>query len=311
MNRCVVSAACVLVLAAPAHAQHAGHGTPPATATKTPEPAPDMPANGHSPLHATDPLPAGGEFLAPPEPGNDIPPDPPADHAADALYPRAAMERARAVLEEEHGGALISQVMANELEYTGSDGGHGYRWHIEAWYGGDLNRAVFRTKAEGAGALETAEVQALYSRAVGPYADLQVGLRYDIEPHPNRTYLTIGAQALLPYWFEAEGALFVGEGGQLLGRLEGSYDLMLTQLLVLQPNAEVNLALRDDAAVSLGSGFSSAEVGLRLRYEFSREFAPYIGILWERKFGRTADLARLAGEDPEATRFVGGLRAWF
>ena len=156
-----------------------------------------------------------------------------------------------------------------------------------------------------------AEVQALYSRAVGPYTDVQVGIRHDIEPNPSRTYLAFGVESLLPYWFKANAGLFVGERGQVLGRLEGSYDFQLTQRLVLQPRAELNLAVKNDAAIGVGSGLSDAEVGLRLRYEIRREFAPYVGVSYERSFGDTADFVRAHRESAGSTRFVVGLRAWF
>lgn len=318
MNRALLFATLALGFAAPAYAQHKGDDTPPGAPPAAPSAttqAPVRPGDGHdhgeTQQQPADHSTRGGETIPPPESGNEIPPDAPADHAADVFYPKGDMERSRAILDEEHGGTLISKVMAKELEYASADGADGYRWDVEAWYGGDINRLVLKTEGEGADDLEAAEVQGLYSRAIGPYTDLQIGLRYDIEPQPNRTYLALGAEALLPYWFEADGALFIGERGQVLGRLEGSYDFMLTQRLVLQPNAELNLALKDDFATGIGSGFSDAEVGLRLRYELSREFAPYIGVLWERKFGDTADFARAAGEDPEETRFVAGLRAWF
>jgi len=326
MNRALLLATLALGLAAPAYAQHEGHGAPPSASPPVPPAAAPQgsvmpmqpqaqPAGEHDHSEAQPPkmdhAAHDDEIIAPLEVGNDIPPDVPADHAADGFYSKADMDRARAILDEEHGGTLVSKVMANELEYTSANGEEGYRWNIKAWYGGDIDRVVIKTKGEGAGDVDTAEVHALYSRAVDVYTDLQFGLRYDIEPAPNRTYLSIGAQTLLPYWFEADGALFIGERGQVLGRVEGSYDLMLTQRLVLQPNAEVDLALKDDPAVGVGSGLSKAEVGLRLRYEFSREFAPYVGVLWERKFGGTADYARADGKDAEETRFVMGLRAWF
>lgn len=326
MNRLALIGALALGVSAPAFAQHEGHGAAQKPAAPTlqpttptaPEQPPAKPADEHdpgqaqstaTPEHADHRM--GGEAMPPPEPGNDTPPDPPADHAADAFFPPADMARARAILDAEHGGARVMKFMANELEYTRSNGENGYRWDAEAWYGGDLDRLVVKTEGEGAKDLGSAEIQALYSRAVGPYTDLQLGLRHDSEPTPSRTYLAFGAQALLPYWFEAEGALFVGERGQVLGRIEGSYDFMLTQRLVLQPNAELNLALKDDPATGTGSGLSNAEVGLRLRYEFSREFAPYVGVLWERSFGDTADYARGDGERAETTSVVVGLRAWY
>ncbi|MDB5495148.1 MAG: copper resistance precursor, partial [Phenylobacterium sp.] len=126
-----------------------------------------------------------------------------------------------------------------------------------------------------------------------------------------RTYLTVGTQTLLPYWFDVEGAVFLSTKGEVLGRVEGYYDLRLTQRLVLQPRAEFNLAAQNSAETRTGSGLSDAILDLRLRYEIRHAFAPYIGVSYQRRFGRTADYARLAGQDPESTRFVVGLMAWF
>lgn len=221
------------------------------------------------------------------------------------------MNRARGLLNDEHGNVFISKIMSNVLEYQTQNGEDGYRWDAEAWFGGDIDRLVVKTEGEGARSVDNAEIQVLYSRAWDHVTDLQIGIRQDIEPNPSRTYLAAGFETLLPYWFEAEGALFVGERGQVLGRLGGSYDFQLTQRLVLQPRAELNFAVKNDSAIGLGSGLSDAELGLRLRYEIQREFAPYIGVSWERKFGDTADYARGGGERAESTSFVVGLRAWY
>lgn len=241
------------------------------------------------------------------------PPPPPADHAADHFYDPAAMAAARRIAQTEHGGARVAMVFANVLEYQArSRGGDGYRWDGEARYGGDINRLVLKSEGEGARqkGLESAEVQALYSRAIGPYFDVQAGVRQDFEPR-DRTYATVGVEGLAPRWFEVEGALFLSTKGEVLGRLEGTYDLRLTQRLILQPRAELNFAAQDTRETRTGSGLSNAELGLRLRYEIVREFAPYIGISYERKFGKTADYARAERESPEATAFVVGLRTWF
>jgi hypothetical protein len=48
-----------------------------------------------------------------------------------------------------------------------------------------------------------------------------------------------------------------------------------------------------------------------VRYEFRREFAPYVGVDWNRKFFGTADLASAAGEKSGAARLAAGLRFWF
>ena len=324
MTRMAFLAALSFGLAAPAMAQHADHVVPQTPAAKQPAtPAPQQPAMPPADHrdHDTKPVappadPHAGhameaEAVDPPDAGNDVPPDPPTDFAADAIFPSDAMARARGILANEHGGAWQSKVMANILEYQSQNGRNGYRWEGEAWFGGDLDRLVIKTEGEGSKDIGDAEVQALYSHAVGPYTDIQVGLRHDIEPNPSRTYLAFGVESLLPYWFKGNAALFVGERGQILGRLEGSYDFQLTQRLVLQPRAELNLAAKSDAAIGVGSGLSDAEVGLRLRYEIMREFAPYVGISWERSFGDTAEYARAAGDRAETTSFVVGLRAWY
>jgi copper resistance protein B len=216
------------------------------------------------------------------------------------------------MMRTEMGGTRFAKVMANIAEYQFGRHGDGYRWDGQAWYGGDINRIVLRS--EGAGSvddgLETGEVQALYSRAVSRYFDLQGGVRQDFAPR-GRTYLTVGTQGLAPYWFDVEGALFLSTKGELLARAEGTYDVRLTQRLVLQPRVELNFAAQNTPETRRGSGLSDAELGLRLRYELRREFAPYIGVSYERKTGKTADYARAAGEDPEATTLVVGVRTWF
>jgi copper resistance protein B len=116
---------------------------------------------------------------------------------------------------------------------------------------------------------------------------------------------------LAPYWFEIEGAAFVSDKGDLLGRIEGYYDQRITQRLVAQPRAEVNLSAQDMRAEGIGSGLVNAELGLRVRYEIVREFAPYVGVAWERKFGETARIARAAGEDTGGFNLVAGVRVWF
>jgi copper resistance protein B len=223
------------------------------------------------------------------------------------------MAEARRQMMFEQGGQPFYQVMFNLAEYQAREGADGFRWDGEGWFGGDINRLV--VKSEGSGAfgegVEDAEIQALYSRAIGPYFNLQAGIRYDFEPNPSRTYAAIGFEGLAPYWFEVEGALFLSDKGDVLGRLEGYYDQRITQRLILQPRAELNLAAQDVPENGIGSGLSDVELGLRLRYEISRQFAPYVGVSWDRKLGDTADFARAAGEDPSSTSFVFGIRTWF
>lgn len=154
-------------------------------------------------------------------------------------------------------------------------------------------------------------MQALWSRALDPWFNLQAGLRYDIRPQPDRGYLVVGVQGLAPYWFEVDGAIFLSERGHVSARFEGEYDLRITQRLILQPRLELDLALQNDRAIGIGAGLSSAEAGLRLRYEFVPEFAPYVGLEYERAFGNTADFRRADGEDVGGLRLVLGVRTWF
>lgn len=240
-------------------------------------------------------------------------PAPPTDHAADTLFGADRMAGSRAMLRHENGGVPAYSVIFNLAEYRVQKGRDAYRWDGEGWFGGDIDRLVVKTEGEGAirGGVESAEVQALYSRAIGPWFNLQTGIRQDFRPGPARTYATIGFEGLAPYWFEVEGALFLSDKGDLLGRLEGYYDQRITQKLILQPRVELNFAAQDVPANGIGSGLSDAELGLRLRYEIKREFAPYIGVSWERKFGDSARFARTAGDRAEATSLVIGIRAWF
>lgn len=240
-------------------------------------------------------------------------PSPPTDRAAERYYSPEAMATARAQLAREHGGGVAWKVMLDQAEVRPAAGDDGYAWEGEAWYGGDINRLVLKTEGEGAvgGDLHAAEVQALYSRAISAYFQLQAGVRHDFEPGPSRSYAVIGVEGLAPYWFELEGAAFLSTKGDVSARLEGSYDLRLTQRLILQPQAELNLAAQDVPELGLGAGFTSAELGLRLRYEFRQEFAPYVGVAYERRLGETAKFARIAGDDAEEARLVLGVRAWF
>ncbi len=235
------------------------------------------------------------------------------DYAADRYYDPQSMAQARALLKSEHGGEPVSLVAVNILELQTQNGKDGYRWDGEAWYGGDTHRAVIKFKGEGEfnGAPGDAELQALYARPIGPYFNLLAGLRYDIEPKPSRGYATVGFEGLAPYWFDVSGALFVSEKGDLHARLEGYYDLNVTQRLILQPRAEIDVAAQDVPELKTGAGITTVEAELRLRYEIQREFAPYVGVTLERKVGETATRARAAGDHVGTTRFVAGVRLLF
>ena len=247
------------------------------------------------------------------KPGNAPAPAPSTTLAASRYYGEAAMSDANRDLRREHGGMTYYQVLFNLAEYQARKGGDGYRWDGEAWIGGDINRLTLKSEGEGTFGkpLEAAEVQALYSRALDPYWNLQAGVRYDFKPNPSRTYATVGIEGLAPYWFDVEGALFLSDKGDVLARAEAWYDERVTQFFVLQPRVEVNFAAQDVRRDGIGSGLTDLELGLRLRYEKSREFAPYIGVSWERQFGDTARFTRARGDDTGGFSFVAGVRTWF
>ena len=139
-----------------------------------------------------------------------------------------------------------------------------------------------------------------------------LGVRHDTGGHgPSRTWAALGVQGLAPYMFELEATAYVGDSGRLAARFEGEYELLLSNRLILQPKLEADLYSRDDPANAIGSGLSEAEFGLRLRYEFSPRFAPYLGHVWSRKFGRTARFAEDAGFEADDQAWVAGIRIWF
>ncbi|WP_407641327.1 copper resistance protein B [Alteripontixanthobacter maritimus] len=265
----------------------------------------DHAAMGHSMWgHASDTaIPSG----PPPAAAGAGPP-----RAADAIWGAEAMRDSRKALAQENGGMKTLWFQGDRLEYRAREGRDGYLWDVQGYYGSDLDKFWFKSEGEGSFGeeIEGAEVQALYSRAIAPFFDLQTGIRQDFAPI-DRTYAVVGIQGLAPYLFEVDAAAFLSDQGDLTARIEVELDQKITQRLVLQPRAEINLAAQDVPEVGIGAGLDTIEAGLRLRYEFAREFAPYIGIEQEWKVDGSADYARMTGEDPSVTNYVVGLRFWF
>jgi copper resistance protein B len=213
------------------------------------------------------------------------------------------------------GGAddpLLYKVMIDKLELRNTSGPNALVLDADAWVGYDLDKFWIKTEVERvSGNTEEAEVQFLYSRAIAPFWDFQAGWRHDIKPKPTRDYLALGFRGLSPYQFEVDAGLYIGESGQVNVRLNAEYEYLFTQKWILSPEIEVIVFSEDDAQLGIGSGLSDMELGLRLRYEVRREFAPYIGVNWTKKFGQTADFAKAGGDDASDVRIVAGLRIWF
>ena len=323
-----------LLLATPAFAQsgHQGHDMPAEKAEPdTPPPATDphaehdigatkaQPVAEERAAEAVDPH-AGHDMSSMPnemppsdEVGNAPAPAPPEDHAADAIFGADIMAKSRKELAYEVGGMGYSLVTIDLLEVGFQRGEESYRFEGEAFTGGNINR--FGVKFEGEGAfgerIDDLELQALYSRAIAPYWNLQAGVRYDIKPDPSRTYLVGGVEGIAPYWFKVNAAGFVSNKGEVRARVEASYDQRITQSLILQPRIEANIAFQDIRALGVGSGLTDFEAGLRLRYEIEQEIAPYLGVEWRKQIGATARFSRVSGDDPETISFVAGIRIWF
>lgn len=231
------------------------------------------------------------------------------EHAADAIWGAGTMAYARHAVHAEHGDFRGHKLLLDRLEYRATNGRNGYAWEGEAWFGGDYDKLWLKTEGEGefGQRLGHAEAQALVSRAIDPWFNLQAGVRQDFSAGPDRTHLALGIQGLAPYWFEIDAAAFLSTKGELTARIEGEYDQRITSRLILQPRVELNLAAQDVPELRVGAGLSSIEAGLRLRYEFVPEFAPYLGVQHERPMGRTRNLT----DDTGGWSFVAGVRAWF
>lgn len=232
--------------------------------------------------------------------------------AADAFVGADEMAASRAAVTKEVSGTPVFWFQGDRLEYRARQGRDGYLWDVQGYYGGDYNKFWFRSEGEGGvgSKVERAEVQGLFSKAIAPFFDLQAGVRQDLTG-PERTHAVVSVQGLVPYEFEVIAAAFLSNKGDLTSRIEAELDQRITQRLILQPRAEINLAAQDIPELGIGAGIDKIEAGLRLRYELVREFAPYIGINQEWKVGGSRDFARTAGEAPSVTNYIVGVRFWF
>jgi copper resistance protein B len=211
-----------------------------------------------------------------------------------------------------HDDSIQTYVLFDQLEAWNADEGNGLAWEALGWLGTDLNRLWLRSEGDRVDdTTEAADLEVLYGRSVARWWDVVAGVRYDFGEGPSQTFAAIGVTGLAPYKFDVEATAYIGESGQTAVRFDAEYDTLLTNRLILQWLVEADLYGKDDARRGIGSGLSTVEAGLRLRYEFTRKFAPYVGVVWERAYGSTADFRREQGEEIDDTRFVVGLRIWF
>jgi copper resistance protein B len=235
-----------------------------------------------------------------------VPPDPPQHVMSDMPY------RQMAAMMQMDDTARTAMVLFDQLEWRNAAAGSAAVWDAEGWYGGDYNKIWLRTEGERVGGTtQGARADLLWDRIFARWWSIQAGVRQDFGQGPARTWAAIGVQGLAPYWFDTEATFYVADQGRTALRLKMEYELLFTQRLILQAEGEANLYGKSDPARELGSGLSDLEIGLRLRYEVRRQFAPYVGVVWSRQFGGTADQVRASGGDVSEVQFVAGLRAWF
>lgn len=307
---------------APAWAQHHAHPAPPATqpaqtgghaqhesqqATPNAEPSRDHQAMDHSKMEhgAMDHSKMDHASM-----GHGM------DEPIEAIAPVTDADRAAAFPELARGMAHAAEsnwyLLFDRLEAVDLDHGTGEAWEAQAWFGSDLNRLWLRSEGERErGHTESANLEALYGRSISPWWDVVAGVKHDFKPGDSQTWAAFGVQGLSPYKFEVSATAYLGESGRTAANIEAEYELLLTNRLILQPLVELDFHGKDDPRRGVGSGLSTGEAGLRMRYEFTRRFAPYVGVVYERAFGGTADLRRDEGEDVDDTRFVAGVRVWF
>ena len=239
--------------------------------------------------------------------GGPVPADARDPHAFSDGYGFGPIPRLRLADEHNFGSLLFDR-----LESVRTSDNTSTVYDLQAWYGRDYDRAVFKAEGEVEnGTLEEASTELLWGHALTAFWDTQLGVRHDSGEGPNRNWLAIGFQGLAPYWFEVDIMAYVGEEGRSALSLEAEYELLLTQKLIVQPRIEAEIYGKEDVDRGIGSGLSELAVGVRLRYEIRRELAPYIGIEWVSRYGESADIARAAGLDTRETQVVAGVRFWF
>ncbi len=233
-----------------------------------------------------------------------VPPAPPAnplhDMSEERMIELMAMD----------DNAAHSLILFDELEWRSHSGGT-QAAELQAWYGTDYHKLWFDAEAERVDDATDARVELKWDRIIARWWSLQAGVRHDVGRGPARTWAVIAVQGLAPGFLEVNASLYLSDEGRTAVRVSGEYDWLLTQRLILQPTLELDAYGEDDAQNGIGSGISTVEAGVRLRYEFRREIAPYVGVVWERAFGRTADLSRAQGERASELSGVLGVRIWF
>jgi len=235
------------------------------------------------------------------------------DHSAHEAPPAAPPTSAMDSSMNDHmdDDPLSYMVLFDNLEVRDADASTPFAWDVEAWVGRDVNRLYLRSEGEVTEDSDEASAELLWARPVARWWNLAAGVREDFEPGDSRTWLAMGVFGLAPYRLHLQATAYLGDSGRSAFRFKTDYDFLLTNRLILQPRLQLDAYGKDDEGRGIGSGISTVDVGLRLRYEVRREFAPYLGVAWVNKLGQTGDLAEASGEDANEVQALAGLRIWF
>lgn len=236
-----------------------------------------------------------------------VPPDPPRSHLDhDMSY------REMVAMMGMDDRARFRMIMLDRIEWVDADEGDVFEWEAAAWYGGDIHKIWLESEgARAGGDTDSVRNEIAWDRVLSRWWNSRVGVRHDGGHGPSRTWAAFGVAGLAPGFFETDLIAYVGESGRTALRLATEVDVLITQNLVLQPQIEIAAYGKNDPERQIGSGLSTAEFFLRLRYQVNNHFAPYVGAGWEWNFGKTADLARAAGEDTSEFTVRAGVSAWF
>ncbi len=267
-----------------------------------------------SPVQAQEPVPAPVPAAVPAPSPTPVPDEQPqslpdfilpvTDEMRQAAFPDVDTHRV-------HDQSINWFVLADQMEWESGGGDVNLGWDVKGWVGRDRTRIWFRTEGQrDDGRLADAQSHVFYGRQIARWWDVLVGVRQDFRPGPAQTWAAIGIQGLAPYWFDVEATAYVGASGRTHFRVETAYELLLTNRLILQPQAEMEIYGKDDPDHFRAAGLATLDTGIRLRYLIRRELAPYLGVVWHQKYFGTADLARRNGEAVGGARLVAGVRVW-
>ena len=215
-----------------------------------------------------------------------------------------------------HDNQIFATFKADRFEHQWREHGiEAILWDVQGWIGNDYDKLYLKSEGDlrldDDAKVEEADVELLYSRNIAKFWDLQIGVRHDFEPDPERSFVAFGFQGLAPQWFEIDATAYLSEDGDVSARIEAEYELMLTQRFVLIPRVETGLSMQDVPEFEQWQGMTDVTVGARLMYHLRREFAPYIGVSWSRKIGETANRLESENVDVDSAVIVAGVRFWF